>query len=255
MLSIGLLLLSLCTPGAHEAGLATLRKEDLARHVGILAAPEREGRDSPSQGLEEAAAYISEVFAQAGVEPLSDSVEFWKANSKRDLVPVPTAGAVSASQTAQAGTFLRPFSRRLPKADESACYLRLDPGSGAPRSFEYGKDFVALPHCTGEVAGELVFVGFGIDSRSEGYLELQGLKLDGKIAVLVEGEPRHAKRFGGMEVTEEAALWKKLRDLREARAAGALLVRRSYGPPDGSKHVPGSEAARFDAPGLRMRHT
>lgn len=240
---------------SHEAGLASVTKEDLVRHVTVLAAPEREGRDSPSQGLGEAAAYISEVFAQAGVEPLSDSVAFWKANSKRELVPVPKAGAVSASQAADPGTFLRPFTRRLPKAEESACYLRLDLGSGAPRGFEYGKDFVALPNCTGEVAGELAFVGFGIQSKTEGYLELQGLKLDGKIAVIVEGEPRHAKRFGGMEVTEDASLWLKLRDLREARAAGALIVRRSYGPPDGSKHVPGSEAARFDEPGLRMRHT
>ncbi len=240
---------------AHEAGLATVRKEDLTRHIGVLAAPEREGRDSPSAGLEEAAQYIGEVFANAGVEPLADSAEFWKANSQRELRPAPAAAAASGEARPSTGTYLRPFTRRLPKADLRNCYLRLDPGSGTPRSFEYGKDFVALPHANGEVAGELVFVGFGIESRAEGYLELQGLKLEGKLAVLVEGEPRHPKRFDGAELTSAAALWNKLRDLREARAAGALVVRRSYGPPDGGKYTPAGDSLRLEQPGLRMRHT
>lgn len=250
---IGIFLLALCA--SHESGLATVRKEDLVRHIEVLAGPEREGRDSPSQGLDEAAQYLSQCFVDAGLAPLEDSVEFWKATSKRELAPLPKASNASASVSAPAGTYLRPFTRRLPRALEAECYVRLDLGSGAPTELKYGQDFVALAYCPGEVAGELAFAGFGIDSKDEGYYELQGQKLDGKLVVILEGEPRHPKRFEGREATAEASLWKKVSALREARASGFLLVRRSYGPLDGSKHSASPLAGRYEQTALRMRHT
>jgi len=233
-----------------DAGLATITKDDLESHLRALAGPEREGRDTPGQGQEEAAHFLEQRYRDAGWLPAPDSAEVWKAVSKRPLPPMPVFGAASADAKAPEGTYLRPYTHRLPRPDEQACYLRLDLGAGAPKEFVYGDDFVPLAHCEGEVKGELAFAGFAIEAKKESYDDLEGVKLKGRIALVFEGEPDHPKRFDGPELTPDASLWKKLENLRAAQVAGVLFVRRPA-PVDPKR----KDKDEWDEKGLGFRYT
>jgi Peptidase family M28 len=178
-----------------KAGLERIDEAELEAHVALLASPALEGRDSPSRGLELAARYLVQHFAALGLEPVA----------KEGLRL----------------TFSYPTEE--PVADR--CNLELSSASGEPKTFQLGSDFVPVAGCNGECEGELVFVGFGIDDSGERYDELPG-RLDGKVALLIEAEPEHPRRFEGPERTVAASLWTKLGNLREVGAAGVLVMRR-----------------------------
>ena len=188
------------------SGLNTIEQTDLEKHLERLAAPELEGRDSPSLGLDRAATYLAEQFEALGLEPLDD------------------AG------------YLRTFERWMQRPEVEACRLEL--AGDAPEHLSYGADFVPLAHFTGAARGELVFAGFGIDARLERYSDLEG-DLEDAVVLILEGEPEHPRRFEGRaEVTRHASLWTKLDNLRKAGAAGALVVRRrEYEGPLAFRHT------------------
>ena len=221
----------------HPGGLATIVREDVEAHVRALAAPGREGRDTPSLGLEEAARYVAARFHAAGLRPAPDA-------------PAATGADDAARRAAEVEAFLRPFQQEHAAPDPARSKLSLSAAGEAQRDFALGRDFVPLPGCEGEAAGELAFVGFGILERSERWNELSGEPLRGKIAVIVEGEPRHKKRFDGPEVSKAASLAAKLDALREAGAAGAILVRR---PTVLGEPVDAADA--HEREGLSFRHT
>lgn len=200
-----LLLGTLALTGGFAVGFESLERDDLVAHLERLAAPELEGRDSPSRGLDLAADYLAEQFAALGLEPLD------------------------------AEGYRRVFHRQLPRPVVEECRLELM--SDEQRALTYGDDFVPLAHFTGRARGELVFAGYGIDARSERHDELRG-DLDGAVVMIVMGEPEHERRFDGPEVTRHATLWDKLENLRQAGAAGALVVRRDHlGGPLGFRHT------------------
>ena len=69
---VGLLLSLAVASSGFGAGFDSIERADLEAHVRRLAAPELEGRDSPSLGLDRAAAYLERRFAEAGLEPVSE---------------------------------------------------------------------------------------------------------------------------------------------------------------------------------------
>jgi hypothetical protein len=212
---------------AYEAGLATITVADLHEHLRQLASPELEGRDTPSVGLQRAARYIAGRFADAGLEAHSPpATATTSGGEEAPPAPVPED---------RARAFLWTYKRELPEPDAPGCALSLELADGTAKTFGLGRDFVPLRNAEGEAKGELIFVGYGIRSRDEGYDDLPDKGIAGKIAMIVEGEPRHAKRFEGPEVSVAASLWAKLATLREAHAAGALVVRRPPEPPKGAK--------------------
>src|SRR6188474_1728737 len=93
----------------------------------------------------------------------------------------------------------------------------------------------------GSAEGEAVLYGFGIDDDAEKYDDITG-EVKGTIAVIVEGEPRHKKKFEGTEVSAASHVYAKLAKLQEAGAAGVLIVRRLEG--EGAAPLP-----------LAFRHT
>lgn len=206
------------TPAAVDDALEeardTIQEEDVERHIAMLAAPELEGRDSPSVGLERAAVYLEQQLASFGFR------------------------GVGAD-----GSFRVGFSRALPAPDPERCSLRVDGEAAALES-----DFVPLAGCAGAAEGELVFAGFGIDRK--GYDELAKRDLDGNIALIVEGEPRHKKLFEGPEVVTEAAdVYAKVEELVKADVAGVLVVRRMPAEattgPDGEALTPPTLGYRY----------
>jgi len=181
------------------AGLATIAADDVRGHVAVLAGPALEGRDTPSRGLELAARYLEQRLREIGLEPL---------------------GPAGYRQT---------FPLRATVPDEAACRLELSLREGSGQRFELGRDFVPVAGCEGEAGGELVFLGFGIDDSREGFAEVPA-RLSGQVALILEAEPHHPRRFEGEEVSEHGALWTKLATLQAAGVEGALVVRRERPP-------------------------
>lgn len=231
----------------HASGFGSIAASELARDLAFLASPELEGRDSPSLGLTRAAEHIGARFQAAGLLFAPDSAQVWKDLAGRELPSAPATG--SADATAVGGTYLRPWTRQLPEPDAAKCKLVLAPGASEQR-FVVGVDFVPVAGHEGEARGELVFAGFGIAEKSERYDDLAGLKLDGKIALIVAGEPEHPRAFDGPEVTRAAALWRKLDALASAGAAAVLVVRRPVEDDD-----PGGTKPDAAGPALGFRHT
>jgi len=225
-----------------KAAFATIVEEDVISHIEFLAAPELEGRDSPSRGLERAARYIAELFAASGLEAAPDAEAAWRAH--RGETPPPEWSFAPEPRR----SYLRPFAtdklshQSVPEPRPDGCRLELT-ADGETTSFELGKDFVPIAGCEGSVTGELVFAGFGISSKKERYNDLKSAKVRGKVALVFEGEPSHKKRFDGEEITPEASLWKKLEVLEDARAVGVILIRR---PPAGT-----TDEVDWDGPGFR----
>jgi hypothetical protein len=140
--------------------------EELARHVVALTAPEMEGRGSATEGGERAARYLESTLAALGLKPGGDK-----------------------------GAWRQPFVvRKSVRVGSGAALERM---GGAPLAV--GQEW--MPHGgsqTGEVEGEVVFVGPGGDYA--------GMDVRGKIA-LVEG--------GGAS---------RLEQLIAARRAGAVAA-------------------------------
>jgi hypothetical protein len=99
---------------------------------------------------------------------------------------------------------------------------------GEEQSFALGQDFVPVPRCGGEVGGELVFAGFGIQAKKESFDDFKGLDLEGKVALIIEGEPNHKRKFNGAEVTALASIWNKIAALQKEGAVGVLIMRRPH---------------------------
>ncbi|HIF39675.1 MAG TPA: M28 family peptidase [Planctomycetes bacterium] len=224
--------------------LGKIGEKAVQAHVNFLASPELEGRDSPSVGQSLAAEYICETFRSCGFVAAGDSGDVWKRVAKdRDLPPWSAQG--------DGGTYLRPFlvevdtgSRRgtprtRPDGKNAELVLVVD---GVEQAFALGQDFVPVPRCGGEVGAELVFAGFGIQAKKEGYDDFKGVDLEGKVALIIEGEPNHKRRFNGAEVTALASIWNKIAALQKEGAAGVLIMRRPY-PKRKSKDGEGPPAA------------
>jgi hypothetical protein len=204
------------TFGDPGGGFATIREEDVEAHARALAAAPLEGRDSPSPGLARAGDYIIERLRQAGYQGAGPE-----------------------------GAFRLPWTRTLPAPVESKSALSLTDAAGETHAFAFGQDFVPLVDCNGAGAGEPVFCGFGIQARKEKYDDLHGVDLEGRVAVILSGEPRHKKRFEGPEISPEADVHVKLKNLAAAGVAGVVIVRRD--DPDQPQDLP--------PPALAFRHT
>jgi hypothetical protein len=148
---------SLVPPGAAE----------LRDHVDVLAAPEMEGRGSATPGAERAAWYIASALAASGLRPGGD-----------------------------AGTFFQEFSIGTDSLRPAADVALAGVGP-ASRDLAVGREW--LPHGgsrSGEVTGEVVFVGAGLPEA--GRDDYAGADLGGRIALALDdpaGAARPASRL------------------------------------------------------------
>ena len=131
--------------------------EELGATVVALAAPEMEGRGSGTVGGDRAGRYLADRLAGSGFRPGGD-----------------------------AGTFFQWFA--VGSTARAATGTALDRIGPTPGSLALGRDWV--PHggsLAGDVAGELVFVGFGRAAPDGGPGDYAGVS--GKIALALDGAP------------------------------------------------------------------
>lgn len=153
------------TAGGQTVGGAEMPRVDPAqwwKHVEFLADDRLEGRNTGSEGHRLAGEYIVQQFQAIGLQPGAN------------------------------GAFLQqvPFEART--IDEGRSWLKLTSQDGKTREIPLGKEAMLGTRvaATGEVSGELVFVGYGIRMKEKNFDDLAGLSLRGKIAVYIAGAPK-----------------------------------------------------------------
>lgn len=193
-----LVLLSVLTVGlAHAAPPSVPPAEWLLGQVKALSAPEMDGRRSGTPGGDRAARHVSDVFQQAGLRPGGDG-----------------------------GTFLQTF--QVPTGIRLGSGNELTILAPAPRALALGTDFAPLAVSTdAEVAGEVVFAGYGITAADLGYDDYAGVDANGKIVLVMTGEPRGrdpASPFRRPEAYHYSERSHKIINAREHGARAIILV-------------------------------
>lgn len=174
---------------AAPAPVTTPLANSFRSHVAFLADDLLEGRGIGSRGHEIAANYIAQHFARLGLQPAG------------------TTGWMQRIGFAES---------RFASERESAV---LDLGA-TKLTLENGVGLVVSPGNTAgaeEVSGEMVFVGYGLQDKSQGIDDFAGLDLKGKYAVVLSGAP------DGMN-SEIAAHLARISKAVGADAAGAIGV-------------------------------
>ena len=166
----------------------------LRAHVEFLASDLLTGREPGTAGYDIAAEYVASQFRQMGLEPAGDKGSYFQ--------QVPLRSAV-----------LKPGSARL-------AYINGD----TSRNFEFVDEFFLGPDAgseAGSVSGELVFAGYGIEAPELGYNDFESIDVDGKIVVVLAGQPvdfpsEEGAHFGSGR--EKAYAWAR------RGAVGAIVI-------------------------------
>ena len=190
-------------PAPAAAAFATITEQDVTASIKVLADPALEGRDTPSTGLHRAADWLEAQYKAAGLK-----------GAGKD------------------GSFRLPFEVTTRTPDAAHCTLNLL-GADA-HEYKLGTDFEPIPHTGGSVTGDVVFLGFGIEDEKEHYDDVRG-ELHGRVALIVDGEPRTKRLFEGPEISPASSISNKLNALAEHKVAGVLVVQR---PPPGATEAP-----------------
>lgn len=211
--ALALALALLAAPAALRAEddpLAGLSGADILAVVKDLASDAMKGRKTGFEGGRLADDYVAQAMGEIGLDPKDP-----------------------------AGSYLDPFEFEATQV-RGPVTLALD---GAPVA--YGTDVVDLIGTGGgDVAGEVVFVGYGISAPDRGYDDYAGLDVKGRIVMAIRGAP--AARAA--DLVEERQIGRKSTLARERGAVGFLLC-------EGDRPVVGTVQARFlrkDLPALSL---
>src|SRR5271166_5717057 len=161
-------------------------------YVKVLAADDMEGRETGSEGLRKAAAYIVEQLKTDGLDP------------------------------AGVNGFYQPVKLMSRQIDESGSSLALV-RNGKDEPLVLGEDamFSTRVDLAPEVDAPLVFVGYGLRVPEKDYDDFAGLDMKGKVAVIISGSPSEmpSALASHYQSTSERA-----KALREAGAVGMISI-------------------------------
>lgn len=182
-------------------------------HVRFLARPEMQGRGNGTPELDQAAEYLAAQFRIWGLRPAGED-----------------------------GTYFQTF--------ELLTDTEIGPGSElslGEQQLRAGEDFSAFRFSTpAEVAGSLVFVGYGITAPEMHWDDYSTVDVTGKIVVVFRHEPQENDEnslFNGTEFTTHASLMNKAINAKQHGAAGVIFIM------DPNNHGPDEEEIRSTAAG------
>ena len=171
--------------------------EEFRHHVEYLSSDELEGRLSGTPGCEKAAHYLANLMIDYGLEPLGDNESFLQEFD---------------------------FTNGVELADGNL----LDWGAhGEITPWELGTDWTPLHFCPdAQVAGGIIFAGYGITSEEDSYDDYAGLDVADKIVAVLRHEPQTEDDniFGGRRSTRFADLRYKAQNAFRHGAAGLIVV-------------------------------
>ncbi|MEP0366116.1 MAG: M28 family peptidase [Cyclobacteriaceae bacterium] len=157
-LSVAMVALAACTQTSEkqsitlDQALADVKVEEYKNHLAFLSSDELMGRFPGEPGYDTAAAYVERLVRKMGLQP----------------------GGLD-------GTYRQPIEFTKSILKPSTISVKLD-----GKELKHEEDFV-MGAVTEDVSfsGQIVFVGAGIDAPDLGYSDLDGLDLEGKVAMYV----------------------------------------------------------------------
>jgi len=193
--ALSILLTSCGSDSPLTRGVRSISTAGAAAHVNYLASDALLGRNTPSPGLDSAAAYIARAFRTAGLQPVNGSYY-------QEL----------RMQTVALG-------------DTNTFSLTVN---GKTVDFDIKDDFVPFDMTADrQVQGDVVFAGYGITAPEYTYDDYAGLEVRGKIVVVLRHEPGEndsASVFKGRKETEYGSVGAKVRRARELGAIALLVM-------------------------------
>ena len=175
-------------------------------NVKVLADDKMEGRDTGSEGLRKAEAYVVDQLKQLGLKPAGKDGYYQPVKFQ---------------------------SRQIIEKDCSAALVR----DGKVEPLTLGDDiiFSSRIDLAPEVEAPLVFVGYGLKVPEKDYDDFAGLDLKGKVVVILSGSPAEIPGSLASHYQTAAERWKVL---HAAGAVGAISI-----PNPASMDVPWSRIA------------
>ena len=176
-------------------------------HVQFLADDNLEGRETGSEGLRKAEAYVVDQFKKAGLEP---------------------AGADGFYQP------VKFVSREIVESESSAALI----SGGNAQPLVLGDDayFSTRANLSPDaITAKLVFVGYGLKIPEQNYDDLAGLDLKGKIVVYLAGSPADTPTALSAHYQTGLERWKSL---KAAGVIGTIAI-----PNPASMDIPWSRIA------------
>ena len=182
--------------GTKRTGLSQITPELLKKNIDFLASDSWKGRDTPSPGLDSAAAFIARSFRDLGLTPVN-------------------------------GSYFQTFS---------ICYKNLEDDNhlivsrdGTESMYEIKTDFIPFDISgDNDVKADLVFAGFGITAPEFQYDDYKDIDVKGKIVLVFRHEPKEndssCKIFDGKESTKYSNLREKVKNAHDHGAIGMLVV-------------------------------
>jgi len=169
-----------------------IQVSELQKHLSIIASDEMEGRETGTAGQRKAAEYIQQFFKSIGL---------------------------------QSSKPLKGYQQMYPLYKDSLTSSKLMAGK---KVAVYGTDYTSPVNTNDNgkfSSSETVFVGYGIEDKL--YNDYAGLKVKGKVIVLMAGEPKKDGKFlisGAARGSEWSSLNKKLELAAAKGAKGVLLI-------------------------------
>jgi len=202
-------------------GCASTPERRFHAHVKYLASDKLEGRGVGSRGLDLAADYIAEQFHAIGLAAAGD-----------------------------AGTYFQTFPIALQRTltDESRLAL-----TGADDLLQ-GRDFIPFSFSSDEAfSGGVVFCGYGIVAPEKGYDDFVGVDLEGRVALMLRGEPVDwADEDNGP--TRHAMFRNKVYNAKDRGAVAVLIVNPTPRPDEADELMPfvGESADEYGIPAFQV---
>jgi len=193
-------------------GATSVQQADPARYLNdikTLASPEMEGRGAGTKGLTRAEHLIQKRYQELGLQP---------AGAKGYLQPF----------TVITGAKLKSDNRFVVEAGGSN---KEDSKKEAKKDLNINEEFVPFSFSSsGQVAGRLVFAGYGATADEFHYDDYAGLDVKDKIVVVLRYEPAgFAEKGGNHGLTHHSQLVTKASNARNHGAKAVILLNGKLG--------------------------
>lgn len=189
------LLLVACQSGqVQQTSEISADASRIKSHIRFLSHDLLEGRDTGARGHEIASLYIATEFKKYGLTPAGDD-----------------------------GTYMQRVNFVQANINQSSINLTLT-GAQGDMALSYPKQFLTSPNPIKEVtqmAGKLVFVGYGIVAADLQHNDYQNMDVKGKVVVALSGKP---KSFPSEEGAHFGSSREKLRHASENGAVGFITI-------------------------------
>lgn len=206
-------------PTEVSPGLQAIRPSDLRADLTFLASDALQGRLSLTTGSEVAVQWIKAEFQKAGLKPGAN------------------------------GSYLQPVPLQEFKNDRVQSFLKIRI-KGKEQTFKYPDAFGQFPDDL-DIAGPIIFTGFGITAPELNYDDYKGVDAAGKIVLIFDHEPQETNPksiFNGLGNTRYATAHVKVLNAQAHGAKAVLLVAEPN-----RKHVSNQERiAKIAGPNSRI---